>query len=182
MSTPTSDSSAPVATHRVLLAVVAIGWFALDQLTKWWAVSTLDDRTVDVVWTLRFQLAVNHGASFSLGTGFGAWIGVLAIVVVVVLVWQGRSVRSRLGAVALGLIVGGALGNVADRAFREGDGFFGGGVVDFIDLQWWPVFNVADIGVVSGAILLVLSLLRGEEPRATVDDDTDADSVGPDGD
>lgn len=179
----TNGVDVPAATHRVLLAVVAVGWFAFDQLTKWWAVSSLDERSVDIVWTLRFQLAVNHGASFSLGTGLGAWIGVLAIVVVVVLVWQGRSVRTWLGAVALGLIVGGALGNVADRAFREGDGFFGGGVIDFIDLQWWPVFNVADIGVVCGAILLVLSLLRGDEVTRSGDPDrTDTSVSAPGGD
>lgn len=165
---PDVDSIGRPATHRVLFASVAVGWFVLDQLTKWWAVSNLDDRTIDVVGSLRFQLAVNHGASFSLGTGLGAWIGVLALVVVGVLVWQGRSVRSRVGAVAMGLIVGGALGNVADRALR-GDGFFGGGVVDFIDLQWWPVFNVADVGVVCGAILLVLSMLRPAAGESTGD-------------
>lgn len=161
----------PEETHRVLFGIVAVGWFAFDQLSKWWAVSSLGDGTIDVVGSLRFQLAVNHGASFSLGTGLGAWIGVLALVVVGFLVWQGRSVRSRLSAVAMGLIVGGALGNVADRAFR-GDGFFDGGVIDFIDLQWWPVFNVADVGVVCGAILLVISMLR-----AAPDDGTDAPSA-----
>ena len=76
-------------------------------------------------------------------------IAVLALVVVGFLLWQGRTIASRAGAVALGLILGGALGNLADRAFRGG-GFFGGGVVDFIDLQWWPVFNVADSCVVVG--------------------------------
>ena len=71
---------------------------------------------------------------------------------------EARSVTSRLAAVALGMIVGGAVGNVLDRAFRSGgDGLFGGAVVDFIDLQWWPIFNVADAGVVVGAILLVVS-------------------------
>jgi len=156
----TSTSSATTApTHRVLFGAVAVGWVIADQLSKWWAVSSLDDRTVDVVWTLRFHLTVNYGASFSLGTGFGAWIGVLALVVVGILVWKGGSVRTRLGAVALGMIVGGALGNVLDRAFRGDAGFFQGGVIDFIDFQWWPVFNVADIGVVCGAILLVISTL-----------------------
>ncbi|MSX96337.1 MAG: signal peptidase II, partial [Actinobacteria bacterium] len=86
-----------------------------------------------------------------------------ALVLVGVLVWKGGSVRSRLGAVALGMIVGGALGNVLDRAFRGDAGFFHGGVIDFIDFQWWPVFNVADIGVVCGAALLVISTLR--DPR-----------------
>ena len=181
-STPTDAPGATRAavggTHRVLFAVVAIGWVVADQLTKWWA-TTLDGRTVDVVWTLRFQSTENHGASFSLGTGMGAWIGLLALLVVGVLVWQGRSVRSRLGAVALGMIVGGALGNVIDRAVREGNGFLGGGVVDFIDLQWWPVFNVADIGVVCGAILLVISMLRA--PVDVTADAVTADDASVDG-
>ncbi len=66
----------------------------------------------------------------------------------------GRNARSRLMAVALGLVVGGAFGNLIDRAFREGAGFLGGGVVDFVDLQWWPVFNLADAAIVVGAISL----------------------------
>jgi signal peptidase II len=142
----------------VLFAAVAIGWIVVDQLTKSWAVSNLTGRDVDVVGSLRLNLAFNSGASFSMGGGLGPWIGIIALVIVGVLVWQARSVTSRLAAVALGMIVGGALGNVLDRAFRSGgDGLFGGAVVDFIDLQWWPIFNVADAGVVVGAILLVVS-------------------------
>lgn len=161
--TSTNTPASAATTHRVLFGAVAVGWVVADQLSKSWAVSSLDGRTIDVLWTLRFQLAVNYGASFSLGTGFGAWIGLLALVLVGVLVWKGGSVRSRLGAVALGMIVGGALGNVLDRAFRGDAGFFHGGVIDFIDFQWWPVFNIADIGVVCGAVLLVISTLR--DPR-----------------
>ena len=86
--------------------------------------------------------------------------GLLALVVVGILVWQGRSVSTRLGALALAMIVGGAIGNVLDRAFRGDDGFMSGAVVDFIDLQWWPVFNVADIGIVVGGLLLVLVAAR----------------------
>ena len=56
----------------------------------------------------------------------------------------------------LGLVAGGALGNLGDRAFRSGDGFMGGAVVDFVDLQWWPVFNVADMALVCGVVLLLL--------------------------
>jgi signal peptidase II len=151
----------------VLFGAVAVGWVLADQLTKWWAVSSLQDDTIDVVWTLRFQLLKNYGASFSLGAGYGAWIGILALVVVGILVWKGGSVRSRLGAVALGMIVGGALGNVLDRAFRSDSGFLQGGVIDFIDFQWWPVFNIADIGVVCGAILLVISTLLNPGPDAS---------------
>jgi signal peptidase II len=58
--------------------------------------------------------------------------------------------------VAVGLVLGGALGNLIDRALRGGGGFLGGAVVDFIDFQWWPIFNVADSCVVIGAILLII--------------------------
>ena len=141
--------------------MVAVGWILADQLTKNWAEANLDTRDIDVVWTLRFHLAYNNAAAFSLGSGYGPWIALAALVVVGVLVWQGRTITTRLGAVALALIVGGAVGNVYDRAFRGDSGFFHGSVIDFIDLRWWPIFNVADIGVVCGAILLVVASLRG---------------------
>jgi len=118
-------------------------------------VRTLQTRTIDVVWTLRLDLARNTGAAFSRFVGQGPLIGLLAIGIVAVLLWQGRTVASRSGAIALGLILGGAVGNLVDRAFRGG-GLMQGAVVDFIDLRWWPVFNVADSCVVIGAILLVI--------------------------
>jgi signal peptidase II len=136
--------------------VVAAVVLLLDQLTKWWALDTLTTETIHVVWTLQFNLVRNTGAAFSLGGGAGAIIAPVALVVVVALLWQGRSVSSRLGAVALGMVLGGALGNLLDRALRGDGGFMQGAVVDFIDLQWWPVFNVADMGVVIGGILLAL--------------------------
>ncbi len=83
-----------------------------------------------------------------------------------VLLLSGRSATRPIVAVATGLVVGGAIGNLLDRALREGDGFLGGGVVDFIDLQWWPIFNVADSAIVVGAVLLFLSQLREDEPSA----------------
>ena len=115
-----------------------------------------------MVWTLQFNLVFNTGAAFSQGRGLGPFIGVAAAVVVVVLLWTGRAVPNRLGAVAMGAVLGGALGNLSDRAFRRGDGFLGGAVVDFIDFQWFPVFNVADIGVVGGAFLLMLATVLDE--------------------
>jgi signal peptidase II len=133
----------------------------LDQLTKSWAVHSLDGAPISVIWTLRLELAYNSGASFSMGSGKGPWIALGALVIVGVLVWNARSVSSRLTAVALGMIVGGALGNLGDRVVRGDAGILQGSVVDFIDLQWWPVFNVADIGVVCGAILLIIATLRG---------------------
>lgn len=140
---------------------MALGWFALDQLTKLWALHALEDSPIPVVWTLRFDLAYNSGASFSLGTGMGPWIALGTVIIVGFLLHAAWSNRSRVAAVAFGLIVGGALGNLADRLLRSGSGFLGGSVVDFIDLQWWPVFNLADVGVVCGAILLIVTLLRG---------------------
>ena len=80
----------------------------------------------------------------------------LAVVVVVVLVRFGRLVSNLPTAIALGMVLGGAVGNLTDRLFRsDGNGFLGGHVVDFIDFQWWPVFNVADMGIVVGGLLLV---------------------------
>jgi len=144
-----------------LLAVAAAAVVAVDQLTKWWAVETLDDRSIDLVWTLRLNLTLNDGAAFGLGgSGLGPVIGVLAVVVVVVLVRAGRLEANRTVHVALGLVAGGALGNLVDRAFRAGDGFMGGAVVDFIDLQWWPIFNVADMALVCGVIVLFLRAPR----------------------
>jgi signal peptidase II len=148
-----------------LIAAVAGAVIVLDQLTKWWAVTTLTTRVIDVVWTLRLQLARNQGAAFSLGSGSGftRFLPLLVVGVVAVVIWQGRAALSAPGAVSLGLIVGGALGNLIDRALRtNGGAFFSGGVVDFIDLQWWPVFNVADAAVVCGGILLVVSSLWTE--------------------
>jgi signal peptidase II len=148
------------APRRLLLGAVAATVVAIDQLTKWWALERLSGgRIIEVFWTLRFRLTFNTGMAFSLAGGFAPWIAVLALGVVAFLVWHGRTVTTRTGAVALGLILGGAIGNLADRAFRGDAGFLGGAVVDFIDLQWWPVFNVADMGVVVGAVLLVASTL-----------------------
>ncbi len=155
------------ATHRLLLAAVAAAVIAVDQLSKWWALERVADHPIEVAWTLRLHVTRNTGAAFSMfgQGGWGPLIGVVALAVVGLLLWQGRTITSRIGAVALGLILGGALGNLADRLFRANDGFLSGAVVDFIDLQWWPVFNVADAGVVIGSILLVLvTLLSADEP------------------
>ena len=140
--------------------LIAAGVVLLDQLTKHWALNALDDdHVVDVLWTLRFNLAFNKGMAFSSADWLGPVIPFLAIgVAVVLLVTIKRSGGSRWFVTAVGLVVGGSVGNVVDRLFRN-DGWLGGAVVDFIDLQWWPIFNVADIGiVVGGAILLWLTL------------------------
>ena len=145
-----------------LVATIAAVVLVVDQLTKNWAVSSLPGRPpVEVIGSLRFNLAYNTGAAFSFGAGkgLGPWIGLVAMVVVLGLA-LGMTSRFAVGAVAAGLVAGGALGNLADRAFRGDTGLLSGAVIDFIDLQWWPVFNVADAGVVVGALLLVVAGLR----------------------
>jgi signal peptidase II len=137
-----------------VLVVIAAVVVLVDQLTKTWALRALDDRDVHLFWTARLHLVFNKGGAFSLGTG-STWFFVIAAVVVVtfVLLFGRRLLGSRLALVAMGLVLGGAVGNLSDRLFRD----TGGAVVDFIDFRWWPVFNVADSAVVIGGILLVLT-------------------------
>jgi signal peptidase II len=161
-----------------LLAGIAAGVLAFDQLTKWWAVNTLDTRMIDLVGSLRLRLTYNYGAAFSISQGRGALISVLAIIVVGVLVFSGRQATRPLAAVALGMVLGGAIGNLSDRAFREGDGILGGGVVDFIDLQWWPIFNVADSAVVCGALLLVAASWRDDVAARGPEGDAGGNAAG----
>jgi signal peptidase II len=148
-----------VRTMRGPLVIAAIV-VLVDQLTKRWAVGALDGgRVIHVVGSLQLNLAFNTGMAFSRGAGLGPFVPVLAIgVIAALLIALGRS-ESRWFSVAVGLVIGGAVGNVLDRLFR-GDGWLRGSVVDFIDLQWWPIFNVADAAVVVGGVLLVLSTLR----------------------
>lgn len=137
-----------------------------DQVTKEWAVSSLaDGRTVDIVWTLRFALGYNSGFAFSTGTGWGPWIGLVAVAIVVVMTVAMHRADSPRARLALSLIIGGAIGNVIDRLFREG-GWMNGRVVDFVDFQWFPVFNVADSAITVGGVLLVVaSLWPGNTPE-----------------
>jgi signal peptidase II len=132
----------------------------LDQLTKWWALRALDDRDIDLFWTLRLHLVENSGAAFSLAGGRGGLVALLAIAVVIALIAFGRAIDTKVGAVALGLVLGGAAGNILDRVFRDGNGFLGGAVIDFVDLQWWPVFNVADAAVTIGGLIIVFVVAR----------------------
>jgi signal peptidase II len=164
-STRSLQRAAPIALPIAALVVL------LDQLTKHWALNALDTGPRDVVWTLRFNLAFNSGMAFSRGKGLGPVIGALALVVVVgavIALARSRGIR-RSWALPIGMIVGGAAGNLTDRLFR-GDGWLRGSVVDFIDFQWWPIFNVADIGVtVGGAWLLLVTARTPTEPTQPAD-------------
>jgi signal peptidase II len=167
---PTGTAPAPprprAGARWALIGAVALVVLALDQLTKWWALHELDTRTIDLPWTLRLNLTLNRGAAFGLGSRYAPVIALAAVCVVVVVLGTTRGLDARWPRVGVGLVLGGALGNLADRVFREGTGFLGGAVVDFVDLQWWPVFNVADAAVVIGGILLLLSTALVPEPRS----------------
>ncbi len=140
----------------VLLAAAVV---AADQATKHWAVTGLgDDRVIDVVWTLRFNLAFNSGMAFSRGAGLGPLIAVVATVVIVWLLVSLRTPASRLSTVGMGLVIGGAAGNLVDRLLR-GEAWLRGAVVDFIDFQWFPIFNLADMAINVGAGALILNAI-----------------------
>ena len=144
---------------RPLIAVAA-AVVAVDHLTKWWAQRELADHDIDLIGSLRLHLVHNTGAAFSLGSRFAPVIALFAVGVVVALLGFGRALRGVVPIVAVGAIVGGAVGNLLDRLLRDGSGFLGGPVVDFIDVQWWPVFNVADTAITLGAIGLALTASR----------------------
>jgi signal peptidase II len=135
------------------MAAVAAGVVAVDQLSKTWAVHRLADGPVHIWWRLRLVLALNSGAAFSLGRGLTPFLVAGAVVLLVVLLFIVRTVANRPQAVALGLVLGGALGNLTDRLVRHNHR----AVIDFIDFPPWPTFNLADTAVVCGAILLVVT-------------------------
>lgn len=147
-------------------ALIAVVVVVIDQITKHWAVTVLPGEPPrHVVWTLQWNLTYNTGMAFSSGKGLGPLIGVLAIGVAVALLVSIHRVPSTTARVAAGFVVGGALGNVVDRLFR-GEGWLRGGVVDFVDFQWFPIFNVADTAVnVGGALFLLWSLFGTHESR-----------------
>ncbi len=150
----------------ILIAVVVV---LLDQLTKHWALNALSaGRIIEVVWTLQFNLAFNSGMAFSRGRGFGPYIAVIATVVIVWLLVSLRSGGTKLAAFGMGCLIGGAAGNLIDRMFR-GDAWLHGSVIDLIDLQWFPIFNVADIAVNVGAAALILnSILVSRSDAAAI--------------
>ena len=151
----------PTLKPRTAAFVAAGVVIALDQLLKWWAVTVLPgDPMVLVDGFLELRYVTNPGAAFSLLQGSGSLIAVLVIAILIFIVVVVRQVPHRPEAVALGLILGGAIGNFLDRIFR-GDGLLDGHVVDFVDFSFFPAFNVADSAITIGAALaLILAFMR----------------------
>lgn len=132
-----------------------------DQLTKWWVVSTLPGKPITLIdGFLDLRYVLNSGASFSMLQGAGSILALLVIAIIVFMVLMARKLESTPEAVALGLVLGGAVGNLLDRVFR-GDGWFDGAVVDFVDFSFFPAFNAADSAITIGAgLILLLAFFR----------------------
>ena len=161
---------------------VAAIWVLLDQATKVLAVATLQGRgAVDagLGGLVEWHLVRNTDAAFNIPAFTGMFVLVSIVVFGIVLRALPRTDRLSL-AFAYGLVSGGALGNLADRLFRE-PGFPNGGVVDFISIGWWPKFNLADAGIVVGALLILLLMFLVErEERAREEARASTASVRPD--
>lgn len=144
------------------MLAIAGSVLAFDQGTKVWAVAALDrGETVELIGSaVQFRLVRNTGSAFSLFTGWAPALAIVALVLVALIVRMVRHETHPWSSFALALVLGGALGNLGDRVFRD-PGFLEGGVVDFVDVGGWPTFNVADAAITVGALLLLGAGLRG---------------------
>ncbi|HBH55394.1 MAG TPA: signal peptidase II [Kocuria sp.] len=170
---PAAAAPVPGRTGRrcaVVSLLVAAALLAADQLVKLWVVHhlALGEQHPVVPGLLWWEHIRNSGGAFSLGSG-STWFFTLVMAVVAVLIlWTLRRVRDPWWAVALGLVLGGTLGNLADRLFRD-PGFGVGHVVDFIAVPHFAIFNVADCGVVTGIALVLVLIVTDRDLEASRD-------------
>ncbi|CAL9401838.1 Lipoprotein signal peptidase [Nocardiopsis dassonvillei] len=184
----TTARTTPGARPRryLLLVLVALAAIGVDLLTKEAVLAAFrEGERLDVIGEIvQFTLVYNTGAAFSMGTDHTWVFTTIASIVVLVIAYIGLRVRSVWWAVTLGLMMGGAAGNLVDRIFREPEPFHGA-VVDFIKVMDFPVFNVADSCVVVGACLVVALTFKGLELDGSLvsrdeDTGTDGDRSGDD--
>ncbi|GHH62303.1 hypothetical protein GCM10017673_01060 [Streptosporangium violaceochromogenes] len=161
-----------------VLAILAVVVYGLDLLTKTVMLKTLEGRepVVLIPGLLQLRVIFNAGAAFSIGTGMTIVFTVIATGVVIAILRTARNLRSVPWAITLGLMLGGALGNLTDRVFRYPGGLQGH-VVDFIEAfpGRFPVFNVADSAIVCGGILAVFLAWRGYQIDGTHDGEEKSD-------
>ncbi|GAA1339729.1 hypothetical protein GCM10009611_08990 [Arthrobacter roseus] len=162
-----------------MLGAVAMTAYLIDLATKTWVVSTMvEGDSIDVLPPfLDWHFIRNPGAAFSIGTDFTWFFTIIMAVVVCGIILQIRRIHSAGWAIALGLVLGGALGNLTDRLFRE-PSFGQGHVVDFIALPNFAIFNIADMAVVSGVVLICLYTLRGVGMDGRRSNEADSDGEG----
>ncbi|MCG6493147.1 signal peptidase II [Kitasatospora sp. A2-31] len=175
-----AEQEAPKGRRRIgVLLVVALLAFLIDLGSKLLVVARLENHAAikvvgDVV---TFQVIRNSGAAFGMGQALTVVFTMIAAAVIVVIWRIARRLYSLPWAIALGLLLGGALGNLTDRLFRS-PGVFRGHVVDFISVQHFAVFNLADSAIVCGGILVVLLSFRGSNPDGTVHQPAAKDETG----
>ncbi|CAL9417588.1 signal peptidase II [Streptomyces sp. enrichment culture] len=155
----------------VLFAVAAFAYL-IDLVSKMIVVAKLEHQEAIEIFGewLKFDAIRNRGAAFGFGQAFTIIFTLIAAAVIVVIIRLARKLYSLPWAIALGLLLGGALGNLTDRIFRA-PGVFEGAVVDFIAPKHFAVFNLADSAIVCGGILIVLLSFRGLDPDGTVHKD-----------
>jgi len=153
-----------------LLITVAVVVFVADLVSKTIVVATLSHRAPITLLggLLTLRELRNSGAAFSIGTSVTVVFTLIALGVIVAILRTARRLRSIPWAVTLGLLLGGAAGNLGDRLFRS-PGFLRGHVVDWIELPHWPVFNVADSAICCGGALMVLLTVLGLRPDGQVE-------------
>jgi signal peptidase II len=165
-------SPARLSTFTIVVFIQAALWILLDQLSKWWAESTLEfgryEPLIGDVFGLR--LVYNPGAAFGLASGYTWILTIVAAVAVVGLLWFSFRIHGWWWTVGVGALLGGAISHLGDRLFRD-PGFAIGHIVDFLDYAGFFVGNVADIALVGGAALLILASLLspGEKDEVTED-------------
>ncbi|GAA2579668.1 signal peptidase II [Actinomadura fulvescens] len=166
-----------------VLVLVALTALALDVISKVIVVATLQDREpVELLGgLLTLRETRNSGAAFSIGTGYTIIFTVIACGVVVAILRTARNLRSLPWAICLGLLLGGAVGNLIDRMLRA-PAPLKGHVVDWIELPHWPVFNLADSAIVCGGVLAVLLASRGLQLDGTRLEDDKREKDDGDGD
>ncbi|MCP3817343.1 signal peptidase II [Streptomyces sp. A3M-1-3] len=163
----------PKGRRRILaLFTVAAFAYALDLVSKMIVVAKLEHHApIEIIGDLlKFEAVRNPGAAFGVGEAFTVVFTIIAAAVIVVIARLARKLYSLPWAIALGLLLGGALGNLTDRVFRS-PGVFEGAVVDFIAPAHFAVFNLADSAIVCGGILIVILSFRGLDPDGTVHKD-----------
>ena len=152
-----------------------VAWFVwvLDLATKLWAVSTLSDRSNIKVLGDFFQLTLvrNPGAAFSIAEGATIFLTLFGFFVLAIIFYYSVKITSKGWSVVLGLAMGGILGNLVDRIFRE-PGVLRGHVIDWLQVPNFPVFNVADSAIVIAAGISMLLSLRNIPPITRVKSDS----------
>ena len=152
---------------RRLFATAWTIWL-FDFATKVWALTSLSSEPRKIFGSfLQFTLVHNSGAAFNFATGFAIAFSLLALAVVIAVIYFAPKITSRGWQISIGLLLGGVLGNLTDRIFRE-PAFLNGHVIDWIQIPHWPVFNIADSAICIAAVISFALSLRNVPPISRV--------------